>query len=213
MQLINLLELSQINREQSRERLTSDKEPLIPEYLQSHLQLIIKQMHMGLSVQPILDNNPLLQQWVDQLQDLSSNLFKPQKKLFIDVPLVAKLNLPNQDKFIDIRANVGIVKGKPRLFEWAVRHPVISWQDRVKLWVATQYFGLKKSELKMVILALHPTKQAEKIIAQWNQKQHQQTQQWLVNLLTNKLNRQSTPKTYSDQENLLNIDEIEEVVL
>ena len=213
MQLISLLELSQIKHEQSREFLTLDKEQLVPAYLQSHLQLIIKQMHMGLPVQQILDNNPLLQQWVNQMQDLSPNLFKPHKKLFIDVPLVAKLNLPEQDIFIDICANVGIVKGKPRLFDWAVRHPVISWQDRVKLWVAAQYFDLKKSDMKMVILALHPSKSVEKLIAKWNQKQHQQTHRWLVNLLTNQLDPQSISAIHSDLENLLNIDEIEEVVL
>jgi len=63
---------------------------------------------------------------------------------------------------IQVRTNVGLVKGTPRLFEWAIRHPVLTWQDRVKLWVAAEFFDIEPHKLQLIVLALHPTQPAKK---------------------------------------------------
>jgi hypothetical protein len=154
-----LLTLSDINQSIHASQL--QEPPLVPSYFQEHLQLLIKQMLMGLPVQPILDSHPQYQQWVFQLKELSPTLFLPQRKLFVDIPLQAKLDLTKRRvteenyspspssspspsfKVIQVRANIGLVKETTKLFEWAIRHPVLTWQDRVKLWVAAEFFEIE----------------------------------------------------------------------
>lgn len=182
-----LLTLSNLNQTVQPNQL--QKPSLVPNYLQQHLQLLVKQILMGLPVEPILNSNPQLQQWVNELKELAPTLFLPQRKLFIDIPIQAKLHLRKQGetvkhsspsfKVIQVPANVGFVKGRPKLFEWAIRHPVMTWEDRVKLWVATQFFKIEPEKLQLIVLALHPNQPAQKVKFVWDTKQHRQTRNWL----------------------------------
>lgn len=182
-----LLTLSNLNQTVQPNQL--QKPSLVPNYLQQHLQLLVKQILMGLPVEPILNNYPQLQQWVNELKELSPTLFLPQRKLFVDITLQAKLHLRKQGetvkhpspsfKVIQVPANVGFVKERPKLFEWAIRHPVMTWEDRVKLWVAAQFFKIEPEKLQLIVLALHPTQRAQKVKFVWDTKQHRQTQNWL----------------------------------
>ena len=191
-------------------------------------------MLMGLPVEPILGNNPLIQQWVNELKELSPSLFVPHKKLLPDIPLTAKIDLnsslyltnlnqkyypQHQFKIIEVRAHIGIVKGKPRLFEWAIRHPILSWPDRVKLWVAAEYFKIQPQELQLIVLALHPTRAAQKVSFSWDKKQHRQIKNWLLNAI-----KLETEQTFVNSKHFLaaqaeeiataiNLDEIDEVSL
>lgn len=208
--------------------------PLVPSYLQERLQLLVKQNLMGLPVQPILNSHPQFQQWVFQLKELSPSLFLPQRKLFVDIPIQAKLDRTKRGvteensspsppfKVIQVRTNVGLVKGTPRLFEWAIRHPVLTWQDRVKLWVAAEFFEIEPHKLQLIVLALHPTQPAKKVQFAWDSKQHRQTQNWLLTTIEReteqtvvKLNAYLTfqPKEVVTAINLdeINLDEINEV--
>ncbi|MEG3975129.1 MULTISPECIES: hypothetical protein [unclassified Microcoleus] len=184
-----LLTLSNLNQTVQPNQL--QKPSLVPNYLQQHLQLLVKQILMGLPVEPILNNYPQLQQWVNELKELSPTLFLPQRKLFVDIPIQAKLHLKKQGetvknsspspsfKVIQVPASVGFVKGRPKLFEWAIRHPVMTWEDRVKLWVAVQFFKIEPEKLQLIVLALHPTQPAQKVKFVWDTKQHRQTKNWL----------------------------------
>ncbi|MEG4246255.1 hypothetical protein QUA51_26580 [Microcoleus sp. Pol10_D6] len=184
-----LLTLSNLNQTVQPNQL--QKPSLVPNYLQQHLQLLVKQILMGLPVEPILNNYPQLQQWVNELKELSPTLFLPQRKLFVDIPIQAKLHLKKQGetvknsspspsfKVIQVPASVGFVKGRPKLFEWAIRHPVMTWEDRVKLWVAAQFFKIEPEKLQLIVLALHPTQPAQKVKFVWDTKQHRQTKNWL----------------------------------
>ncbi len=71
-----LITLSDINQ-----TVQLQKPSLVPNYLQQHLQLLVKQILMGLPVEPILNNYPQLQQWVNELKELSPTLFLP--KMFL----------------------------------------------------------------------------------------------------------------------------------
>jgi hypothetical protein len=228
-----LLTLSDINQSIHASQL--QEPPLVPSYFQEHLQLLIKQMLMGLPVQPILDSHPQYQQWVFQLKELSPTLFLPQRKLFVDIPLQAKLDLTKRRvteenyspspssspspsfKVIQVRANIGLVKETTKLFEWAIRHPVLTWQDRVKLWVAAEFFEIEPHKLQLIVLALHPTRPAQKVQFTWDSKQHQQVKNWLLTAIEQetkqtvvKVNgyRKSQPE---EVETAINLDEINEV--
>jgi hypothetical protein len=229
---MHLLTLSALHEIVNSNSITNTS-PLVPAYIQEQLQLAVKQMLMGLPVEPLLDNNPQIQQWVNELKQLSPSLFVPHKKLLPDIPLTAKVDLnsslltnlnqkyypQHQFKIIEVRAHIGIVKGKPRLFEWAIRHPILSWQDRVKLWVAAEYFKIQPQELQLIVLALHPTRAAQKVSFSWDRRQHGQIKNWLLNAI-----KLETEQTFVNSEHFLaaqaeeiataiNLDEIDEVSL
>lgn len=226
-----LLTLSDINQSIHASQL--QEPPLVPSYFQEHLQLLIKQMLMGLPVQPILDSHPQYQQWVSQLKELSPTLFLPQRKLFVDIPLQAKLDLTKRRvteensspspspspsfKVIQVRANIGLVKETTKLFEWAIRHPVLTWQDRVKLWVAAEFFEIEPHKLQLIVLALHPTRPAQKVQFAWDRKQHRQVKNWLLTAIEQKTKQtvikvNGYQKTQPEELELaINLDEINEV--
>lgn len=229
---MHLLTLSALHEIVNSNSITNTS-PLVPAYIQQQLQLAVKQMLMGLPVEPLLDNNPQIQQWVNELKQLSPSLFVPHKKLLPDIPLTAKVDLnsslltnlnqkyypQHQFKIIEVRAHIGIVKGKPRLFEWAIRHPILSWQDRVKLWVAAEYFKIQPQELQLIVLALHPTRAAQKVSFSWDRRQHRQIKNLLLNAI-----KLETEQTFVNSEHFLaaqaeeiataiNLDEIDEVSL
>ena len=229
---MHLLTLSALHEIVNSNSITNTS-PLVPAYIQEQLQLAVKQMLMGLPVEPLVDNNPQIQQWVNELKELSPSLFVPHKKLLPDIPLTAKVDLnsslltnlnqkyypQHQFKIIEVRAHIGIVKGKPRLFEWAIRHPILSWQDRVKLWVAAEYFKIQPQELQLIVLALHPTRAAQKVSFSWDRRQHRQIKNWLLNAI-----KLETEQTFVNSEHFLasqaeeiataiNLDEIDEVSL
>jgi len=229
---MHLLTLSALHEIVNSNSITNTS-PLVPAYIQEQLQLAVKQMLMGLPVEPLLDNNPQIQQWVNELKQLSPSLFVPHKKLLPDIPLTAKVDLnsslltnlnqkyypQHQFKIIEVRAHIGIVKGKPRLFEWAIRHPILSWQDQVKLWVAAEYFKIQPQELQLIVLALHPTRAAQKVSFSWDKRQHRKIKNWLLNAI-----KLETEQTFVNSEHFLgaqaeeiataiNLDEIDEVSL
>ncbi len=226
-----LLTLSDINQSIHASQL--QEPPLVPSYFQEHLQLLIKQMLMGLPVEPILDSHPQYQQWVFQLKELSPTLFLPQRKLFVDIPLQAKLDLTKRRvteensspssspspsfKVIQVRANIGLVKETTKLFEWAIRHPVLTWQDRVKLWVAAEFFEIEPHKLQLIVLALHPTRPAQKVQFAWDRKQHRQVKNWLLTAIEQETKQTVVKvngyhKTQPEEvETAINLDEINEV--
>lgn len=143
--------------------------------------------------------------------------------LFARIGMLPENSSPSPPfKVIQVRTNVGLVKGTPRLFEWAIRHPVLTWQDRVKLWVAAEFFDIEPHKLQLIVLALHPTQPAKKVQFAWDNKQHRQTQNWLLTTIEReteqtviKLNGYLTsqPKEVATAINLdeINLDEVNEV--
>ncbi|MFB2922921.1 hypothetical protein [Aerosakkonema funiforme] len=214
---------------------------LVSTYVQQQFQLTIKQTLIGLPVEPILDNYPQLNQWVCSLKKLLPSLFIPHKKLFVDFPLTAQLECKSCrenstssccNQVIEVRTNVGIVRERPRLFEWGIRHPLLSYSDRIKLWVATEYFQINPNEMRLTVLALHPTEAAQKVVFNWDNKQHKRTRNWLIKRINEKISQPDQPsivlgKTNTDMGNIVtpvsdtdraialvkSIDEIDEVPL
>ena len=164
MSIINLSELNLL-KSQSEGNFFNPNEANMSFGLQQQLQLIIQQKRLGLPVEPFLDANPVLGEWINQLETIFPNLFQPRKKLFLDVPLKGKLKLDNQEAvWIEAKINLGIAKGRICLFDCSVRKPVITWQDEVKLWVCQQYFRIHPDQIQMIILILLPNQAIQKII-------------------------------------------------
>ncbi|MBE9224138.1 hypothetical protein IQ264_01450 [Phormidium sp. LEGE 05292] len=233
MHLLTLSDLKPIVINKSRS--------LVSTYIQQQFQLTLKQTLMGLPVEPILDKYPQLKQWICSLRELLPSLFIPHKKLFIDLTLTAQLECKSCrenrtssgcNHVIEVRTNVGIVRERPRLFEWGIRHPLLSYSDRIKLWVATEYFQINPNEMRLTVLALHPTEAAQKVVFSWDSKQHKRTRNWLIKRINEKISQPyqpsiAIPKSNTDTGNVIiptddtvraialvkSIDEIDEVPL
>jgi len=188
-------------------------------YDQKNLQLVIKQIFLGLPVKPLLDAHPQINQWVDQLQSLVPEIFTLKKdKLLIDAHFSAPLPLDGDNVAIEISTNVAFEKKSVRLIEWAIRQPRLMRYDKVKLWVTSEYLMVPPEKLQLTILALHPKQAAKKHEIHWNQQRHEKTQQWLVSVLTEQPTRQKrelstvlVSPTVSSQVLALPLEEIEEV--
>ena len=180
----------------------------------ANFQLLMKQLFLELPVQPLLDAHPLIAQWVAEVQEQLPEIFQSRKKLWIDAPMVAPLTTGDTPIFIQVQVNYGLRRGMPRLYEWAIRSPKPTWQDAVKLWVMAVHYAIPPKKLSLIILALHPSLPAQKLRLQWDQTQQDQTQEWLMQLLTQPTNI-PVPEihTNTDYSLLLNLDAIPEVSL
>nr|RNJ64852.1 MAG: hypothetical protein EDM05_34300 [Leptolyngbya sp. IPPAS B-1204] len=180
----------------------------------ANFQLLMKQLFLGLPVQALLNAHPLMTRWVAEVQELVPELFQNRKKLWIDAPMIAPLTTGDTPIFIQVQVNYGLRRGIPRLYEWAIRSAKPTWQDAVKLWVMSVYYAIPPEKLSLIGLALHPVLPAQKLRLQWDQIQQEQTQQWLMQLLTQPT-KLPVPEicTNTDYSLLLNLDAIPEVPL
>jgi len=167
-------------------RIQSDRNQHIPSYahhnshFQEQLQRVIRQWHLGLPIQPFLDADSVLDESVYQVQTLLPNLFKPNKKLYLHTPIFTILNVEAMAHTIQVDVNLGFRHGVPKLVEWGLRSPELNWSDLVKLWTVTQYFAIAPSDVKLIVVALHPDQMAQKIVHEWTDDLHQQTQEWVM---------------------------------
>lgn len=216
MTLLTLADLHQLYQNQ---------QPLLglrtrePEYVinpadPANFQLLMKQLFLGLPVQPLLDTHPMMAQWVAEVKELVPELFEGRKKLWIDAPMIAPLTTDDTSIFIQAHVNYGFRRGIPKLYEWAIRPAKVTWQDAVKLWLMAVHYAISPEKLCLIILALHPSLPAQKLRLQWDQMQQDQTQQWLIQLLTQPT-ALPEPEIYknNDYSLLLNLDAIPEVLL
>lgn len=203
MAIINLYELSRLDRERSNSPLGSTAET---DNIQQQLQLIVRQKYLGLPVEKLLEENPLLANWIEELEQLIPGIFKPKKKLYLDLNIAARLNTDEQNfLWIEVPINLGVIKGRLKVIEWAIRQPKLSRQDCIKLWAATQYFKIEPEQLAIIICAFNLDEFTQKVTVNWSEEQHQNTQQYLVDLLNNNLTK------FKESKMLFSIDDIEEV--
>jgi hypothetical protein len=178
---------------------------------EANFQLVMKQMFLGLPVQPLLKTHPYMGRWMRQIKKLAPELFQPKRKLLIDTQIVAPLA---EKSFIQVQTNIGFRRGIPRLYEWAVRRPKLIWQDRVKLWAACEQYSISPEQVQLIVLALHPSKPACRVKVGWSQVQHEQTKQWLSQIISQSLKETPVlPEVTGSGTPLLDLESIPEVVL
>jgi len=216
MTLLTLADLHQLHQNQQPflELRTHESEYVINSADPANFHLLMKQIFLGLSVQPLLSAHPLIARWVAEVKELVPELFEERKKLWIDAPMIAPLTTDGTPIFIQTHVSYGLRRGTPRLYEWAVRPAKITWQDAVKLWLMAIHHAIPPETLSLIVVALHPTLPAQKLRLQWDEIQQNQTQQWLIQLLTQPTDLQS-PQIHNntDYSLLLNLDTIPEVPL
>jgi hypothetical protein len=218
MSITNLADIQQINKTQQPLLFCSPKpHPNRSEYnsiVATNFHLVMRQQFLELPVEPLLNNHPQIAQWVSQVQEIAPELFPVRKKLLVDNPVIAPLVINGDNHFIQVLTNIAFKQSIPRLYEWAVRRNMLSWQDRVKLWTTAMQYSVSPDQLQLVILALHPVKKAQRINIRWSKKYHQQTERWLIQLLNQPRETElQTPAINSEILSLIDLEAIPEVKL
>lgn len=174
-----LITLSDLRKLQSSE--PDGLSPLPFATLQDQLQLIMRQLHLDLPIQPLLDADPMLDHLVREVQAALPSALRSGKRLQLHYPIAAPLD--NQT-YVEVTVNVGFRHGTLKLFEWALRQPALHWSDRVQLWAATKHFEQHPSDVTLIVVALQPDQPTRKSVHHWTTELHQQTEQWLISLLS-----------------------------
>ncbi|MBK1988524.1 hypothetical protein A0J48_013415 [Sphaerospermopsis aphanizomenoides BCCUSP55] len=217
MPIINLADIQQINKTQQQLLFPNQKHQqnhtAFDYIIADNFQLVMKQLFLQLPIQPLLNANPQIAQLVNQLQELAPELFHPRKKLLVDNPVIAPLTVNNENYFIQSITNIAFKRGIPRIYEWAVRYPKLSWQDRVKLWTTTVQYSVNPNQIQLVIVAVDPVKPAQRLDINWNNKLHYQTERWLIKLLSQTQDNNLTSKQVNQEitSSMINLDNIPEI--
>lgn len=216
MPVINLADIQQITKTQQQLLLPSHKyhpnRSGFDSIVADNFSLVMRQLFLGLTVEPLLNAYPQIAQWVDQIQELAPEIFQSRKKLLVDNPVIAPLVINDDKHFIQVLTNIAFKQGIPRLYEWAIRHPYLSWQDRVKLWTTARQYSVTPNQIQLVVLALHPIKPAQRLDVRWNKKDQMQTEKWLIKLLTQSPENNSPSNVANNELSpMVNLDDISEV--
>lgn len=213
--LITLADLSQLyhNREhfleseQINDICSSSKLDMLE--LQRQFQLIVRQKQIGLSVESLLYNHPFFPQWLEQLKEFIPTLFCPNKKIYFDVNATTLFKLKSNPYTLQIPVNIAIGKKQYYLFEFGLRTTEIRWTDKFKLWTATRFLIIKKSQISLIICAFDVEQPAKRLIYHWSEQQHQKTTKLIQSLFNPK------PVKIITNQNLfaLDIDSIPEIAL
>ncbi|MBD2666925.1 hypothetical protein B6N60_04927 [Richelia sinica FACHB-800] len=216
MPIINLADIQQITKNQQQLLFPHQKHhqnhSASNSIIADNFQLVMKQLFLQLPIQPFLNDHPQIAQLVNQVQELAPELFHPRKKLLVDNAIIAPLTVNNENYFIQSITNIAFKRGIPRIYEWAVRYPKVSWQDRIKLWNTTIQYAVIPNQMQLVILALDPVKPAQRLNICWHKKYHRQTEKWLIKLLNQpQENDAQSNKINQDISSLVNLNDISEV--
>ncbi|WP_071192258.1 hypothetical protein [Trichormus sp. NMC-1] len=216
MPIINLADIQQINKTQQQLLFPHLKHhqnhAAFDSIIADNFQLVMKQLFLQLPVEPLLNAHPQIDQWVAQVQEIAPEIFQSRKKLLVDNPVIAPLMINNDNYFIQVTTNIAFKQGIPRIYEWAVRHPQLSWQDRVKLWTTTIQYSVIPNQIQLVILALDPVKPPQRLNIRWHKKYHRQTEKWLIKLLNQPQENNLTSNQINQEISaMVNLDNISEV--
>lgn len=174
-----LLTLSDLRKVQSSELDGLSPSPFAT--LQDRLQLVLRQLHLNLPVQALLEAEPVLDHLVREVQAALPSALRSGKRLQLHYPIAAPLD---DQTYVEVNVNVGVRHGTLKLFEWALRQPALHWSDRVQLWAATKHFERHPNDVTLIVIALQPDQPAQKSVHHWTTELHQQTEQWLISLLS-----------------------------
>jgi hypothetical protein len=147
MTVITLKELISLNRQ--RFSPLANFQPSELSRQQQQFQLLVRQKRMGLNIEPLLDSQLAL--WLEQLASWIPGIFEPRKKIYLGSRWKTRLQIGEDNYWLEVPINTGVVKNKVRLYEWRIGSAKLNWSDRVKLWVACRYLQYRPEDLWMVI--------------------------------------------------------------
>lgn len=164
---------------------------------QQHFQLVMKQTCLKLPTEPLLVAHSQIDRWIMEVNLLFPEVFEWEPPQFlVDTQFITQLCTDEKNLCVQVNTNAAFLGNRTvNLIEWAIRHPSLNWSDKVKLWVAANYLSLPPENLKLTILALHPTHPGKRHEISWDERQHLETRDWLVSVLTGQAAQTKVPVT------------------
>ncbi|MFB2935584.1 hypothetical protein ACE1B6_09910 [Aerosakkonemataceae cyanobacterium BLCC-F154] len=152
---------------------------------QQYFQLAMKQTCMKLPTEPLLVAHPQIDRWMMEIGVLFPEVFEWEPPQFlVDTQFIAKLCTNEKDVWVQINTNAAFLKNRyVNIIEWTIRLPALNWSDKVKMWITAESLSLPPENLKLTILALHPTHPGKRYEISWDSQQHEETRDWLVSVL------------------------------
>jgi hypothetical protein len=152
--------------------------------LSKQFHLIMQQIGMGLSVEPLLNNSPQLKAWVEKVQPI------------INTPAIAKSWNASLQKLISNNLLVAqydlILEREERLIaiDWSVQHRPLSyqqllksWQTQLRLFLLLENSSFAPEQISISYL-LFNTKSAPIYHFEYSRQQHEEFQQKLKGILS-----------------------------
>ncbi|MBD2307780.1 PD-(D/E)XK nuclease family protein [Chroococcidiopsis sp. FACHB-1243] len=152
--------------------------------LSKQFHLIMQQIGMGLSVEPLLDNSPQLKAWVEKVQPI------------ISTPAIAKSWNVSLQKPIDNNLLVAqydlILEREERLIaiDWSVQHRPVSyqqllesWQTQLRLFLLLENSSFAPEQIGISYLLVN-AKSAPIYHFEYSRQQHEEFQQKLAGILS-----------------------------
>ena len=204
MAVITLKELVSLNQQRSSP--LANFQPSELSRQQQQFQLLVKQKRMGLNIEPLL--NPQLALWLEQLASVIPGIFEPRKKIYLGSRWKAQLQIGEDNYWLEVPINAGVVKNKVRLYEWRIGSAKLNWSDRVKLWVACRYLQYRPEDLWMVICTFSPKYNGHVKKIRSCKKDYCALEQELISLLSEDTFKISPPEMDKYSQYLTNLDEI-----
>lgn len=195
---------------------------------QQQFQLLVRQKRMGLNIEPLL--NPQVALWLEQLSSFIPGIFEPRKKIYLGSRWKAQLQIGEDNYWLEVPINAGVVKNKVRLYEWRIGSAKVkslggqrfedtsklrplNWSDMVKLWVACRYLQYRPEDLWMVICTFSSQHNSCVRKLCWNQKDDRTIKRELISLLSEDTLKSPPPEMDKSSQYLTNLDEIKEIKL
>lgn len=214
--------------------------PLTPEAkhrqdVGNHFHLLIKQLLMGLPVEPLLEAYPQMQYWISSLKTAAPEIFSNEPNIFKEcdhhrtlmyeghlLSVVYNLLLADDNQAQIIEWTTGTLPASPLQLE-------NDWKTRLYLYVLAETSDYQPEQISLIYWFLQSDKEPVSFRFEYDESLHQMTHSYLTALL-NKLNewlsvyqKEEKPfplakvsKPYSQtlkKEELFNLDDIEEVPL
>jgi hypothetical protein len=151
--------------------------------LLQNLNLLVRQKRLGLNIEPFLENNPELAEYLLQLEKVIPELFNSRKKVYLNRSITAKLSLSkHQHYWLETSINLAIASKRYLLLAWSFNEFQLSFKDRANLWATCKFLKIDPTTLNLVHYFLSTNKTPICTIYRWDIQQQKDTQKLLKNI-------------------------------
>lgn len=172
------------------------------------LGLLVEQKRLGLNVEPLLAEAPLLAGWLESLEQLIPGLYDPRKRVYPNLPLTVPAA---EGVVLELTANVGFVGGKVKVLQWDVREAALLWSDRVRAWALCRSLSLAPQEVEVVVCAFSLDHPPVKQKYAWDERLHAETAAGLAEILIPASKTSGNAEVPTPRHSCLDLDMIDEL--
>jgi hypothetical protein len=126
-----------------------------------NLNLLVRQKRLGLNIEPFVENNLELAEYLLQLERAIPELFNSRKKVYLNRSITAQLSLrKHQHYWIETSINlaIGFASARKRaiartrylLLSWSFNEFQLSFKDKANLWATCKFLKIDPANLNFV---------------------------------------------------------------